>query len=80
MKDAGEKYIADREARRHLREDSLRKYRLLVRELTARFRVPPVDSVSIDDLSKYRQSRCDFDAAEPANCHLSAAGSIACAK
>jgi integrase/recombinase XerD len=46
---------ADCEAR-HLRSETLRKYRLDQREMVARFGVRPVSSLGIEELSEYRES------------------------
>ncbi len=48
-------FISDGEAR-HLKLETLGKYRLLEREMTARFGPRPVDAISLSDLSEYRQS------------------------
>src|SRR6266436_7635021 len=53
-KEAFERYIADCEAR-HLRSETLRKYRLMQRELIAEFGGRPLDAVGIDELSRYRE-------------------------
>ena len=53
-KDAFERYIADCEAR-HLRSESLRKYRLMQREILGEFGGRPLDAVGIEELSRYRE-------------------------
>jgi integrase len=55
VRDAFERYLADCEAR-HLRPETLRKYRLLEREMIALFGSRAVHEVGIDDLAKYRES------------------------
>lgn len=55
VQDAFEKFLADCEAR-HLGEASIGKYRLLAAEMGERFAHRPIDAVSVDDLSHYRQS------------------------
>ncbi len=54
VKEALERYIADCEAR-GLRSETLRKYRLMQRELLAEFGSRPLDAVGIDELSIYRE-------------------------
>jgi integrase/recombinase XerD len=54
VKDAFARYIADCEAR-HLRSETLRKYRLLEREMVQEFGGVPIDAVGIEELSKYRE-------------------------
>lgn len=54
VREALERYLADCEGR-HLRSETLRKYRLMQRELVAEFGDRPLDAVGIDELSKYRE-------------------------
>jgi hypothetical protein len=54
VKDAFERYIADCEAR-HLRSETLRKYRLMQRDLLGEFGGRPLDAVRIEALSRYRE-------------------------
>ena len=55
MREAVERYIADCEAR-GLRLETMRKYRLLARELTDEFGDRLVSDIGVDALSKYRES------------------------
>lgn len=55
VKEGFERFLADCMAR-NLGEASLGKYRLLKKEMIARFGVRPVDGVSIEDLAEYRES------------------------
>lgn len=55
VKEAFERFLGDCEAR-HLGDATLGKYRLLAREMTARFGSRPADAVSVHDLSEYRES------------------------
>lgn len=48
-------FITDAEAR-HLKLETLGKYRLLEREMKAQFGPRPVDAISLSDLSEYRQT------------------------
>lgn len=54
VKEAFERYIADCEAR-GLRSETLRKYRLMQRELIGEFGGRPLDAIGIDELSIYRE-------------------------
>jgi len=54
VKEAFERYIADCEAR-GLRSETLRKYRLMQRELLGEFGGCPLDAVGIEELSIYRE-------------------------
>src|SRR6266851_6611441 len=54
VKEAFERYIADCEAR-GLRSETLRKYRLMQRELLGEFGGCPLDAVGIEELSMYRE-------------------------
>ena len=55
VKEAFERYISDCEARK-LSSETLRKYRLLEREMVERFGLRSVDSMGIEELSEYRES------------------------
>jgi integrase/recombinase XerD len=55
VEDAFQRFIADCEAR-NLGTETVAKYRLLQREMTAVFGRRPVDSLSVEDLSRYRES------------------------
>lgn len=55
VKDGFERFLADCTAR-NLGEASLGKYRLLEKEMIAQFSARPVDGISIEDLSEYRES------------------------
>jgi integrase len=54
VKEALERYIADCEAR-SLRDETLRKYRLMQQGLSGEFGGRPLDAVGIDELSRYRE-------------------------
>jgi integrase/recombinase XerD len=54
VKDALSRYISDCEGR-HLRDESLRKYRRLARELEKEFGASPINGIGVDELSKYRE-------------------------
>lgn len=55
VEDAFQRFIADCEAR-NLAVETIAKYGLLKREMVASFGKRPVDSVSVEDLSRYRES------------------------
>ncbi len=54
VREAFERYIADCEAR-HLRSETLRKYRLLEREVIEDFGTRPLEAIGVDELSKFRE-------------------------
>jgi integrase/recombinase XerD len=54
VEDALDKFIADCEAR-HLVPSTMKKYRLLVKELKSEFQALPVGKISVDDLDGYRK-------------------------
>jgi len=53
VKDAFGRFIVDC-GERNLRWETVRKYRLLEKEMVDRFGLRPIDSVGVDDLSDYR--------------------------
>jgi site-specific recombinase XerD len=53
--EAWERFLADGVAR-GLSSESLRKYQLMDREMSALFQHRPVDSISVEDLAQYRES------------------------
>jgi integrase/recombinase XerD len=55
LAEAFSRFLADCEARRLVGE-TIAKYRLLSREMTEMFPHRPVDSLSVEDLSRYRES------------------------
>jgi integrase/recombinase XerD len=55
VSDAVKRFINDCEAR-SLKPETLRKYQLMQQELTAQFGRRPIDGISVEDLSSYRQS------------------------
>jgi hypothetical protein len=55
VKEALARFVADGEAR-GIGAAQMGKYRLLERELTAQFGNMPVNGISVDELSKYRES------------------------